>query len=713
MLLEKSKWLCYPGGEPEGACPVFKKHFKVSKEIKKATLKITSLGCYYATLGGKRVGDFILAPGWTFYKRAQLQEYDVTELISCDNELRVTISAGWFKGRINERNRKDLPDTSPSMICELEIVYKNGEREYIYSDSSWECALSRVTFSDLYDGEHYDATLEEKFVPVRIQECDFVEIVPQQGEKIIEQEKIRAHRIFTTPKGETVIDFNQNLTGYFEIELNAKAGERVSLSFAEVLDKDGNFYTENYRSAKAELEYTCADGYNYYKPRLSFWGFRYIRVNSFPDTLTLDSIRAIVLHSDIKRTGYLASSSQLLNKLFSNIIWGQKGNFLDIPTDCPQRDERLGWTGDAQVFARTASYNYDVEKFFEKWLTDLWLEQQREGLIPFVIPQVHKRQNSSTAVWSDASTVCPWQMYLTYGSKKILKRQFKSMCTYVDEIGKITKKKDLWYGCWHFGDWLGLDAPAGSYVGSSNTDLIATAFYAYSASLVVKAGRVLGRKVDKYERLYGRIIERAKRTFKEYKTQTECAIALYFGITDNKKEVADQLANMIIANGKRLQTGFAGTPYLLHALSQNGYTELAYDLLLQENYPSWLYSVKQGATTVWEHWDGINDKGEFWSKDMNSFNHYAYGSVADWVYGVACGINTVENAPGFERVLIAPQPTKKLDWLSAKIETRYGVVSSAWYKEGDSFRYEITTPTEATIIIDGKEHTVQGGSYIF
>ncbi len=713
MLLENSKWITYPQYDDETVCPVFRKKFDTQGKIKKAILKITSLGCYFAELGGQRIGDFIFAPGWTFYKRVQLQEYDVTNLISNENELRVTIGSGWYKGRINERNRKELKGTHPAFICELEIKFQNGEKKILVSDDTWECSLSKITMSDIYDGEHYDANFEEKFGAVALQDCSFVEIIKQQGEKIIEQDTLHAHRIFTTPKGEVVIDFNQNLTGYFEIDLVAKKGERVSFSFAEVLDKDGNFYTENYRSAKAEFEYICKDGRQNYKPKLAFWGFRYVRVNSFPCELTLDSVKAIVVHSDIKRTGYLDSSSPLLNKLFKNIIWGQKGNFLDIPTDCPQRDERLGWTGDAQVFVKTASYNYDVEKFFEKWLADLWLEQQREGLIPFVVPQVHNRPGSSTAAWSDASTVCPWQIYLTYGNRDILKKQFKSMCTYVSEIGKITKKKDLWYGCWHFGDWLGLDAPVGSYVGSSNFDIIGTAFYAYSTSLVVKAGKVLGKNVSKYEKLYERIINKAKKTFTEYNTQTECVLALYFGLTDDKAKVAKKLATMIEENGKRLKTGFVGTPYLLHALSQNGYIDLAYDLLLQEKYPSWLYSVKQGATTVWEHWDGINDKGEFWSKDMNSFNHYAYGSVADWVYGVACGIQTVEEYPGFEKIVIAPNPTEKLDWLSAKIETRYGTLSSAWYKEGDSFRYEITTPSETTVMIDGKEHKIEKGTYIF
>ncbi len=711
-MLNNASWISYPTKE-DYTCPVFRKRFNSVNTIKKATLKITSLGCYYATLNGERVGDFILAPGWTYYKRAQMQEYDITDMLTNENELRVTLSCGWFNGRINIRTRKELSDVYPALICQVEILYKNGEKEYIYSDKSWECAFSKITFSDIYDGECYDATLEENFVPVKLQNYGEFKIVKQQGETVKEQEVIYPQSIFTTPKGETVIDFGQNMTGYFEISLNAKAKDKVSFSVAEILDGDGNFYTENYRSAKAKFEYVCKDGYQTYKPKLTFWGFRYIRVDEFPCEVTKDSVKAIVLHSDIKRTGYLDSSSPLLNKLFSNIIWGQKGNFLDIPTDCPQRDERLGWTGDAQVFIRTASYNYNVEKFFDKWLEDLRLEHKREGLIPFCVPQVHDKPGSSTAAWSDAATVCPWQIYLTYANKKILARQFKSMCNYVDEIGRITKEKYLWYGCWHFGDWLGLDAPAGSYKGSSNTDIIATVFYAYSTSLVVKAGKVLGKNVEKYEKLYAKILEKGRKFFKEFNTQTECVLALYFDFATNKKEVAKKLADMIIENGKRLKTGFVGTPYLLHALSQNGYTELAYDLLLQEEFPSWLYSVKQGATTIWEHWDGVNDKGEFWSKDMNSFNHYGYGSVADWVYGVACGIQTVEEKPGFEHILIEPHPTDKLDRLSASIDTVRGLVSSKWYHKDGKIRYEIITPSSATIIIDGVKYEVEKGSYIF
>lgn len=709
-MLNNSAWISYPEN-PEYRAVCLKKSFAASN-IKKAILKITSLGCYYAELNGTRVGDFILAPGATSLKRVQVQEYDVTSLLSQENTLEITVSKGWYIGRLNSRSREQHPDRYQALKCELEITYKNNTKEYIYSDSTWESALSPITFSDIYDGEHYDACLHPEYVPAKAFDYDDVMLVPQQGEKICEQETVSPKKIFVTPKGETVIDFNQNLTGYFEINTNARAGDIISLSVAEVLDKDGNFYTENYRSSKSEFIYTCCDGLNVYKPRLTFYGFRYIRVNSFPGEISADSIKAIVVHSDIKRTGYLSSSSPLLNKLFSNIIWGQKGNFLDIPSDCPQRDERMGWTGDAQVFVRTASYNFDVNRFFEKWLEDMRLDQYPNGSIPFIIPQ-YWGDCGSSAAWADAMTICPYQIYLTYANKSLLKRMYPSMCKYVDHIGTVTKTKYLWTGCWHFGDWLGLDAPEGSYKGSSNEDIIATAYYYYSASITAKVGKILGKRSEKYQILADKILEKAKSTYKNFNTQTECVLALYFGLTDNKKSVAKKLADMIKANGKRLQTGFVGTPYLLHALSQNGYTELAYDLLLQEKYPSWLYSVKQGATTIWEHWDGVNDKGEFWSKDMNSFNHYAYGSVADWVYGVACGIQTVEEKPGFEEIVIAPHPTKKLSHLSARIDTAHGTVSSAWFLEGNSFRYEITTPVRATVIIDGVSHIIEKGSYVF
>ena len=717
MIFENAKWIIHP--ENKLYEPVrFKRELVLEKQIKRATLHITSLGCYYAEIDGVRVGDFILAPGFTSRKRVQYQTYDITSMIKEKSALVVTVADGWYKGKINFGTDKDGPERIKSLMAEIRLEYADGDRDTLVTDEGWLASKDKIRFAELYDGEVVDMSFEDEYVNAIIHTPPHeIKVMKQEGVYVKEQEILRPMNIFKAPNGDTLIDFGQNMTGYFEIELTASKGDKVALTVCEILDKDGNFYNDNYRDALARFEYICKDGYNRYKPRLAFWGFRYMRVDSFPGEIGAENIKAIVLHSDIKRTGYLESSSPLLNQLFSNIIWGQKGNFLDVPTDCPQRDERQGWTGDATVFCRTATYNYDVEKFFKKWLTDLRLDQEKNGHIPHIIPQTicwdWSYAEHSGAVWGDASTMIPYQLYLTYGCTDVLKTQYLSMRRYVKYITEHTKEKYLWSGCEQFGDWLGLDAPEGSYRGSSNEDFIASVFYANSAKIVAKTGKILGRRVDKYEKLYENIVKKIRATFKEYKTQTECTLALYFDIAEDKAAVARQLADMIVENGRRLKTGFVGTPYLLHALSQNGYSELAYDLLLQEEFPSWLYSVKQGATTVWEHWDGKNDRGEFWSRDMNSFNHYAYGSVADWVYEVGCGIRPVEDAPGFARVIIAPTPTDKLDHLSARIETRHGTVSSKWYHFEGKIRYEISTPVPTTIIINGVAYEVDRGDYIF
>ena len=712
-MLENAKWISYPV-ETIFEPTMFVKKFNLDyKNVTKATLTITSHGCYYVTLNDKRVGNFILAPGVTSNKRLQVQKYNIKNLLQNDNIIQITISKGWFKGRINLRNNRDLKEMQESLICEMEITFNNGKTVYIPTNSSWEAHKSKIRFAELYDGEYYDSTFDDSsFLMAKEQSYSKDLFVKQQGETIKEKEIIKPKNIFKTPKDELVVDFGQNLTGYFEVNCDAKKGDKISFSFGEVLDKNGNFYNENYRSAKAKFEYVCSDGVQTYKPKLVFYGYRYIRVDEFPSELTKNNIKAIVIHSDIKRTGYLDSSNKLLNKLFSNIIWGQKSNFLDIPTDCPQRDERWGWTGDAQVFARAASYNYNVDKFFNKWLKDMSLEQKDDGYIPLIIPQFID-DGCSCAGWDDASTIIPWTLYMTYGDKNILRKQYKTMRMYLEYIKKHSKNRYLWTGCEQYGDWLGLDAKPGSYEGSSRKDFIASAYYAYSTSIVIKTGRVLKKNTSKYETLYKKIVDTINKKFKTYKTQTECAIALYFNLTNDKESTINKLVELIKKNNTHLATGFLGTPYILHALSSNGQSELAYDLLLQTDFPSWLYPITKGATTMWEHWDGINENGDFWNKDMNSFNHYAYGAVADWVYEVACGIKPVEEYPGFEKIIIQPTPTNKLDYLSAKIKTKYGVVSSKWYHLNGAIKYEIETPTSAKIIIDGIVHEVNKGKYSF
>lgn len=710
-----ARWIC-PACDPGDAAPDFSRTFSLNGSAEKAVLRVTAMGVYEAHLNGQRVGDFILAPGWTAYhKRLQVQEYDVTPLLEEQNILRITVGKGWYRSPMgwNDTIRQGLGQHPCGLIAELTLTYPDGRKEVIATDESWGVQESCVRFSEIYDGEIYDASFTpDQAAPARCFDGPTHTLIPQEGDAVREQERIAPVSIFRTPKGETVVDFGQNLTGYVVTTLEAQVGDEVDLSFAEVLDKDGNFYTDNYRTAKAQYRYLCRDGKQTYRPRLTFWGFRYVRVNRFPGKVTRANFTAVAVHSDMKRTGFLRCSHPLLNRLFDNIVWGQKGNFVDIPTDCPQRDERLGWTGDAQVFARTACLNYDAERFFRKWLRDLAADQHEDGYVGHVIPDILHAPKASAA-WGDAAVICPWEVYLAYGNADVLREQFASMRRWVDYITATTKDEFLWTGGEHYEDWLGLDAPSGSYKGSTRADFIATAFYAHSASLVAKAARVLGEDASAYEALHGNIVQAFRCTFTEYKTQTECVLAAHFGLAEDPQAAADQLAQMVKDAGVQLRTGFVGTPYLLHVLSHFGHTELAYSLLLRTEYPSWLYPVTKGATTVWEHWDGTMPDGSFWSANMNSYNHYAYGSVADWVYGVAAGIRTDENAPGYGRVIIAPKPDARLEWLKAQVHTRHGLVSSAWRRQDGAWRYEVETPVEAEITIADETRVVPAGRYVF
>ena len=714
-----AKWI-KPAADLGEVCPVFSKDFSFpGKQIRKATLFITALGVYEATLNGERIGDFILAPGWTSYaKRLQYQEYDVTQLLTDKNLLQVTVGKGWYRGRLGWDiipAREALTKQPAGLLAQLELLFEDGDTALLSSDETWSYGESNIRSSEIYDGETYDATyLPSPSHDVQIFDGPYNTLIPQQGEEVQEQERVKAARLFYTPMGELVIDFGQEITGYVEINVVAGVGNEIELSHAEVLDKEGNFYTENYRRAKAKFHYICKEGVQTYKPKLTFYGFRYIRVDQFPGGLNnakAENFQAIAVHSAMKRTGQLSCSHPLLNQLFDNIIWGQKGNFLDVPTDCPQRDERLGWTGDAQVFVKTAALNFDVERFFTKWLADMAADQEGTGRIGHVIPDI--LGDGGSAAWGDAAVICPWEIYLAYGNPQILAVQFDCMKQWIGFITSHSKDRNLWTGGTHFGDWLGLDAPAGSYKGSTREDFIATAFYAYSTSLVIKAGKVLGEEVAEFEALYQNIVSAFREAFPEYLTQTECVLAAHFGLAPNRQSAADQLAAMVKDNGNKLQTGFVGTPYLLHVLSDYGHSDLAYSLLLRDQYPSWLYPVTKGATTIWEHWDGIMENGDFWSSDMNSYNHYAYGAVADWVYGVAAGIKPMEDYPGYQKITIAPVPDNRLDWLKASLHTRHGLIRSEWRQEEDQWRYEIETPVDAVITIAGNTYECSRGRYLF
>ena len=716
-MLENALWIA-PSEDLGEVCPTFVREFKTKSKISRATLEITAVGVYTAYLSGKRIGDFVMAPGWTVYsKRHQVQTYDVTDLIDSDNTLEITVARGWYRGIIAwENNRKMYNENAEvSAIASLKLEYENGESEEIVTDKDWGYKRSALLFCEIYHGEIYDASAPEDSVkPVKVIDFRKDNLIPQEGEKVCEQVHLKAKKLIKTPKGETVIDFGQELTGYVSFNLTAKKGDKVKIKHFEILDKDGNAYTENYRSARATLEYTCKDGYQTYKPTHTFYGFRMIRIEEFPGEVTLENFEAIAVHSDIKRTLWLESSEPLLNRLFSNIEWGQRGNFLDIPTDCPQRDERLGWTGDANVFCRTATYQFDTERFFRKWFGDIRADQTEDGGIPHVVPNVLGDKEFSS-VWGDAGIICPWRVYMTYGNKEVLAEQFESMKKWVSYIESHTKEENLWIGGFHFGDWCALDLGYETTDSLSDRGFIASVFYANAVETVAKAGKILGIDVSYYEEKYPLIIKAIQDKYPEdaYKSQTEHALSLYYNVAIDRALVAKNLADKVINNGTRLDTGFVGTPYLLHALAENGYADVAYSLLLQTKFPSWLFSVKQGATTIWEHWDGIKEDGSVWSAGMNSYNHYAYGAVADWVIEYALGIKPVEEAPGFERVVIAPHPDKRIGWLSGEFHSRHGRIVSKWEVFEDGFRYRIVTPVKATVIIEGRTYEVEAGEYFF
>lgn len=717
-MLERSEWIKGCEKNLRGGT-VYLKNFRCAAKAEKAILEITALGVYEAKLNGERVGDFILAPGWTSYlNRLQVQSYDVTDMLKTENSLEVTVGQGW-RAIANKRDGSDfLGYRDTALIAELTLVYADGRTESIVTDSSWTARESKLRYTNIYDGDIYDAT----FKAGSARHCICVDLekdmlIPQEGEKIVEHERMPALQVIKTPAGETVIDFGQNMTGYVEFRIKGTPGAQATISHGETLDRDGNFYNANYRSADAQIKFICDGEEHIYKSALTFFGFRYIRLENWPDEVKKENFTAVVVHSDIRRTGYFECSDETVNKLFKNIIWGQKSNFLDVPTDCPQRDERLGWTGDAQVFVRTASLKFDVERFFKKWLRDLAADQGRDGCVPHVIPNIFDDMGGSSA-WSDAAVICPWEIYRTYGDKKILEDQFDSMKAWIDWMRERSENGRR-SGGFHFGDWLGLDSPEGSYKGSTPDDLIATTYYKYSTELFIKAAHALGRDVSEYENIPAEAAAAFRREYMENgrvksATQTGCVLALFFDITDDRAATATQL-NELVKRAGHLETGFVGTPYLLHALSDNGYAETVYDLLLRREYPSWLYPISKGATTVWEHWDGIKPDGTMWSTDMNSFNHYAYGAVADWMYGAAAGINSDPDRPGFEHIIFRPVTDRRLDFVKASIDTRRGTVASEWRRENGRIKYIFTVPEGcgASAVIDGEKHEVGVGTHEF
>ncbi|WP_172196561.1 alpha-L-rhamnosidase [Saccharibacillus qingshengii] len=695
------------------------------QKVSRATLFATALGLYELELDGSRVGDSLFTPGWTRYdRRLQVQAYDVTQQLSGaggePHVLGAALADGWYKGRLGWEGRRDIYGDRRALLLELHIRYEDGTRQVIASDESWRASANGpIRMSGLYEGETYDASLEmpgwsghgfdaADWHPVSALEHPMDTLVGEQSEQVQVTEKIAPVSLIVTPAGETVLDLGQNMVGRMAFTVQAPAGTTLTLHHAEVLDREGNFYTGNLRTAAQEVTYVCrGGGAETYRPSFTFQGFRYVRLTGFPEAINLHDFVGEVIHTNMRPTGSFECSNPLINRLQRNIVWGQRGNFLDIPTDCPQRDERLGWTGDAQVFIRTSAFNYGVAPFFTKWLKDLAAEQLPSGGVPFVVPNILGEGSHSSAAWGDAAVICPWTIYLCYGDRRILDEQYDSMTAWVEYIRAQGDDELLWNTGFHFGDWLALDAKENSYIGATPRDLICTAFFAYSTSLVAKTAAILGKEEDarKYGELHGRIVQAFADEFLTPRgrlaghTQTAHVLALTFDLVEGetKRRLADTLAKYVREQQMHLTTGFVGTPYLCQVLSENGHHDVAVQLVLQEEYPSWLYSVNQGATTIWEHWDGIKPDGSFWSDDMNSYNHYAYGAIGDWLYRTVAGLDTDEAAPGCKRIKLHPNPESGLRHARAQYDSLYGTIVSGWAKREDgSVMYEFELPPNTT-----------------
>lgn len=738
-----AKWITVAGKDTALASPYFRKEINLSKNIKSATAYVTAKGLYEAHVNGARVSDDYFTPGWTSYKdHIQYQVYDLTKsLHKGANVIAALLGDGWFKGRIGFSNQKQFYGDTRGLLLQLEVVYTDGTKEIFNTDETWKSTNGPVLASNIYDGETYDARKEltgwdkagykesEAWKPAAIMAKGTEKLVGMSGPSVTKHEVLKPLKIFKTPLGETVVDFGQNMVGWVVLKARGAAGTQITLSHAEVLDKAGNFYTANLRSAKQKNIYILKGvAEEVFEPHFTFQGFRYVKVEGYPGELQAEDLTAVAVYSNMKPTGTFSTSNPLLNQLQHNIQWGQKGNFVDVPTDCPQRDERLGWTGDAQAFAATAAYNMDVAAFFTKWMKDVSADQLPNGSVPFVVPNVLNARDAGSAGWADVATIIPWNMYTAYGDKGILENQYGSMKKWVDYISSVAQN-NLWNSGFHFGDWLFYRPNDDNDGRAAVTDkyMIAQTFYAYSTQLLINAAHVLGKAEEVKQ--YSELLNKIKAAYLvEYvtpngklvsNTQTAYVLALQFDMLPEKmrEQAAQRLVQNVRDYGTHLTTGFLGTPYLCHVLSRFGHDDVAYDLLLQEGYPSWLFPVKQGATTIWERWDGIKQDGTFQTTDMNSFNHYAYGAIGDWMYKNIVGINPVVDQPGYKYILISPKPGGKLTSASGELETVYGTVKSSWTLADGTFKLDVIIPAnaKATILLPktNKREEIGSGTYHF
>lgn len=761
----KAKWISsgLKSDTVNGIVPMFRKSFS-AKKIASAKVYVTSRGLYEVQINGKRMGDSYLAPGWTSYdKHLQYQTYDVSTMLSeGKNAIGVLLGSGWYRTRLGWENKQNIYGKETALLFQMVIKYADGTTETVVSDTSWKVSNSHILSSEIYNGEIQDARLvqknystatfdDSKWTPVVAKDFPIDYITASINEPIRKQEHIKPIAVLTSPKGETILDFGQNLAGWVAVSIQGKSGDQIKLSHVEMLDKKGTPYFENLRSAKAQATYTLSgNGVETFEPHFTTFGFRYVKVEGITGKINPNDFTAIALYSDVKKTGSFETSNASVNKLQSNIQWSQRGNFLDVPTDCPQRDERLGWTGDAEVFSRTAAYNFNVDQFFAKWLIDVAADQKENGAVPFVIPNVLKGSGFDMPVgaagWSDASIIIPYNMYVSYGDKEIVERQYPSMKAYLGYV-RGAAKNDLWNTGFQFADWLSYrvdDSKGMIGMKSAITDnyLVAQCFYAYNVEIMIKAATLLGKTEEVKD--YQSLLERVRKAFQtEYmtasgklisETQTAYILALQFDMLPEnlRAQALERLVKNIESYEYHLTTGFLGTPFLNPVLTRFGRNDVAYKLLLQDTYPSWLYPIKaHGATTIWERWDSMKPDGTFQDPSMTSFNHYAYGAVGDWMYRTIAGIDTKEaEGAGYKSIIIKPELGGNLTYAKGSLETNYGLVSSSWKIENNKLILDVEVPanTNATIefptnkletikenkaVLNAKTKTVGSGKYHF
>ncbi|GAB3573031.1 glycoside hydrolase family 78 protein [Amycolatopsis endophytica] len=683
--------------------PILTRSVTLRSGIVSARLYATAHGVYTATINGTRVGDEVLAPGWTSYEhRLRYQTHDVTSLLrEGTNDVEVLLGNGWYRGRLAWTGRRALYGDRLALLAQLEVTYANGSTEVIGTDEQWSASESRIVSDDLYDGQHTDLTLGSSAgSQVEVVDADFGRLVAPEGPPVRITDVVPAVEVWSSPSGKTLVDFGQNLVGW--VRLRVRDAHEVTVRHAEVLE-NGELGVRPLRSAKATDTYVLPGRTEtVLEPSLTFHGFRYAEVSGVDD-LRAEDLEAVVVHSDLRRTGWFSCSDPDLEKFHENVVWGMRGNFLDVPTDCPQRDERLGWTGDIQVFSPTASFLFDSAGFLRSWLADLAADQRPDGAVPFVIPDVLPGDDPAATAWGDAAVIVPWVLYQRFGDAEVLARQFDSMRGWVDKIASLTTN-GVWSGGFQFGDWLDPAAPPDDpFAAKADHDVVATAYLVRSAELVARAAEVLGRDGSAYAELAARTREAFAR---EYVTEsgrvlsdapTVYAQAIEWALLPTgaqRSRAGQRLADLVRTNGFRIATGFVGTPLITDALTSAGYPHLAYRLLLERGCPSWLYPVTMGATTIWERWDSMLPDGSINPGEMTSFNHYALGAVADWMHRTVAGL--APGSPGYREMIVRPVPNAALTHAAARHETPFGEASVAWRRDGGRFTLDVVVPPGVT-----------------